>query len=179
MFIDLNLIYDSDNDFLYRQKGQLKLDNSIVEEFLPWLIQRPLIPNLGTDLEVGPSRCYSAVYFTSSVTRPDQGGGLRIRSKDQDFSISRRLFIRTSYRAEFDVFEQDMTCATYVAAEIKTNLDKTMFQEACATAHDVKTAVPGAKYYLLCEWLDMTPLSTAPTDIDEALILRKATRLNS
>ena len=53
-----------------------------------------------------------------------------------------------------------------------------MFQEACATAHDVKAAVSGASYYLLCEWLDMTPLSTAPTDIDEILLLRKAKRIN-
>jgi hypothetical protein len=54
-----------------------------------------------------------------------------------------------------------------------------MFQEACATAHDTKSAVAGARYYLLCEWLDMTPQSTAPTDIDEILILRKAKRINS
>jgi hypothetical protein len=54
-----------------------------------------------------------------------------------------------------------------------------MFQEGCATAHDVKTAVPGAKYFLLCEWLDMSPISTAPTDIDEVILLRKAKRLNS
>ena len=54
-----------------------------------------------------------------------------------------------------------------------------MFQEACATAHDVKTAVAGSKYMLLCEWLDMTPLSTAATDIDEILILRGAKRLSS
>jgi hypothetical protein len=66
-----------------------------------------------------------------------------------------------------------------VTAECKTNLDKTMFQEATATAHDVKSAVPGAKYYLLCEWLDMTPVSTIPTDIDEVLILRKAKRISS
>lgn len=32
--IDLDLIFDSKNDFLYRQKGQLKLDNSVLEEFL-------------------------------------------------------------------------------------------------------------------------------------------------
>ncbi|MGC9505765.1 Bpu10I family restriction endonuclease, partial [Baaleninema sp.] len=59
------------------------------------------------------------------------------------------------------------------------NLDKTMFQEACATASDVRRAVSGAKYFLLCEWLDMTPLSTVPTDIEEVLILRKAKRLGS
>ena len=54
-----------------------------------------------------------------------------------------------------------------------------MFQEACATAHDTKSAVVGAKYFLLCEWLDMTPVSTAPTDIEEIILLRKAKRLNS
>ncbi len=87
--------------------------------------------------------------------------------------------MRTSYQSDFHSFEEDNTYLAYIAAEIKTNLDKTMFQEACATAHDVKSAVPGSKYYLICEWLDMTPLSTAPTDIDETLILRKAKRLNS
>ncbi len=29
--IDLNLVFDSKNDFLYRQKGQLKLDNTVLE----------------------------------------------------------------------------------------------------------------------------------------------------
>ena len=64
-------------------------------------------------------------------------------------------------------------------AELKTNLDKTMFQEACATARDVKLAVTGSKYYLLCDFLDIQPISTDTTDIDEILILRKAKRLNS
>ena len=67
----------------------------------------------------------------------------------------------------------------YVLAELKTNLDKTMFQEASATAHDIKQAVTGAKYYLLCDWLDMTPISTVTTDIDEILIVRKAKRITS
>ena len=31
-FIDLDLIFDSRKDFLYRQKGQLKLDNTIIEK---------------------------------------------------------------------------------------------------------------------------------------------------
>ncbi|MCF2434587.1 Bpu10I family restriction endonuclease [Streptomyces thinghirensis] len=47
-----------------------------------------------------------------------------------------------------------------------------MFQEASATSHDLKVAVPAARYYLICEYLDMTPISTAGTDIDEVLILR-------
>lgn len=178
-FIDLETIFDSESDFLYRQKGQLKLDNTVIEEFLPHLVSLT-IPNIDDDLLLGPRSCFSAVYFTSTLARSEPGGGLHIRSKDQDFAIGRRLFIRTAHDANFDdrVLEGE-TFLGYVCAECKTNLDKTMFQEASATAHDVKTAVPGSKYYLLCEWLDMTPISTAPTDIDEVLILRKARRIGS
>ena len=38
--IDLDLIFDSQDDFLYRQKGQLKLDNTVLEEF-PAPVGRP------------------------------------------------------------------------------------------------------------------------------------------
>jgi hypothetical protein len=41
-FIELDLIFDSPENFLYRQKGQLKLDNTILEEFLPQLMYRSL-----------------------------------------------------------------------------------------------------------------------------------------
>ena len=41
-YIELNVIFDSDNNFLYRQKGQLKLDNTIIEEFLPILLTSTL-----------------------------------------------------------------------------------------------------------------------------------------
>ena len=178
-FIDLNTIFDSESDFLYRQKGQLKLDNTVIEEFLPHLISKSL-PELDEELYVGPQSCFSAAYFTSTVTRREYGGGLHIRTKAQDFTIARKLFIQTSYDPDFNeqVIERE-TYLGYICAECKTNLDKTMFQEASATAHDVKTAVPGAKYYLLCEWLDMTPISTTPTDIDEVLLLRKAKRVGS
>ena len=178
-FIDLETIFDSESDFLYRQKGQLKIDNTVIEEFLPHLISKSL-PELDEEMYVGPQSCFSAAYFTSTLTRREYGGGLHIRTKAQDFTIARKLYIQTSYDPDFNmqVLERE-TYLGYICAECKTNLDKTMFQEASATAHDVKTAVPEAKYYLLCEWLDMTPISTTPTDIDEVLLLRKAKRVGS
>lgn len=179
-YIDVELIFDSDEDFLYRQKGQLKLDNSIIEEFLPRLIRPNIIPEIaGMELLVGPQSCFSSVYFSSSLDAPQPGGGLSIRIKDQDFAISKPLYMRASHSKAFTESVEVGTYIAYVAAECKTNLDKTMFQEAVATAHDVKSSVSGAKYFLLCEWLDMTPLSTAPTDIDEVIILRKQKRLSS
>src|SRR2546422_2143690 len=35
LWVDVEVVFDSPDDFLYRQKGQLKLDSSIIEEFLP------------------------------------------------------------------------------------------------------------------------------------------------
>lgn len=181
-YIDLDLVFDSPQDFLYRQKGQLKLDNSVIEEFLPHLVQPSVLPEIdGHEVVVGPTTCFSSVYFSTSLEVPVVGGGLEVRAKDQDFAISKKLFLKASHDPSFaaPATVTKETHIGFVVTECKTNLDKTMFQEACATAHDVKAAVSGSRYYLLCEWLDMTPLSTAPTDIDEIILLRKAKRLNS
>lgn len=183
LYIDINLIFDSPEDFLYRQKGQLKLDNTVIEEFLPIFVRKCILKEFGKcDVEVGSQiATFSSAYFASSLSSPGIGGGLSIKSKDQDFSMSRTLYLRSSYTPTFEA-EKTVTIAThlgYVMAELKTNLDKTMYQEASATAHDIKLAVTGAKYYLLCDFLDMTPISTATTDIDEILIVRKAKRISS
>jgi len=179
LFLDIDVVFDSQNDFLYRQKGQLKLDNTVIEEFLPHLVSRAF-PEITKGFSVGPQRCFAGLYFTSTMQTATGSPGARSRRKDQDFTISKRLYLRASFHADHsegvDCLKADLG---YLCAECKTNLDKTMFQEACATAHDLKTAVPGAKYLLLCEWLDMTPISTAGTDVDEVLILRKAKRLGS
>lgn len=182
-YIDVNLIFDSTEDFLYRQKGQLKLDNTVIEEFLPIFVQKCIEKQFGSCNITISSQLptFSSVYFASSLSTPEIGGGINIKTKDQDFSMSRTLYLKSSYSPDFKP-EQTKTLRTYlgyVLAELKTNLDKTMFQEASATAHDVKQAVTGAKYYLICDYLDMTPISTATTDIDEILIVRKAKRISS
>lgn len=179
LFLDLEVIFDSPNDFLYRQKGQLKLDNTVIEEFLPHLVVKAF-PEIADAFNVGPHSCFAALYFTSIIGRTLGSPGAQIRTKDQDFTISKRLYLKVSLHQQYvEGVEQLEANLGYLCAECKTNLDKTMFQEACATAHDLKTAVPGAKYLLLCEWLDMTPISTVGTDIDEVLLLRKAKRLGS
>ena len=182
-YIDVDVIFDSKKDFLYRQKGQLKLDNTVIEEFLPIFVKRCIEKKFGNcNIDIGSQTAtFSSVYFASSLSNPGLGGELNIKTKDQDFSMSRKLYIKSSYSPDFKK-EETSTITThlgYVLAELKTNLDKTMFQEASATAHDIKQAVTGAKYYLLCDYLDMTPISTATTDIDEILITRKARRISS
>lgn len=178
-YIELDVIWDSPNEFLYRQRGQLKLDNSILEEFLPWLIDPDIVPGLaGKSFVVGPKQSFAAIYFQTDVSSARVSSALR--TKDQDFTISRTAYLKASYDPNFanhatDTHEINLAI---VAAECKTNLDKTMFQEAVATAHDLRTAVPGANYFLICEWLDMKPISTTGTDITEVLFLR-GRRMNS
>ena len=177
-YIDCQLVFDSEHDFLYRQKGQLKLDNTILEEFLSRMVGQVFSDRLRElDLVMGPTTSFSHLRFDSSLLLPMTGGGMALRSKDHDFALARPLFLRASHDADFGESCDASTHLAYVAAEIKTNLDKTMFQEASGTAYDLKLALPNSRYFLLCEWLDMTPISTAVTAIEEVIVLRKARRL--
>ncbi len=177
-FIELELIFDSPGDFLYRQKGQLKLDNTVLEEFLPHVVYRGL-KHLGGSFEFGPRSSFSGLSFLSSLGNLGASGEPIIHTKDQDFVLGKRLFVATSFDSGFQNRTVVESHLGYVCAEAKTNLDKTMFQEAVATSRDLKTAVPASLYFLVCEFLDMTPVSITATQIDDVLIVRKAKRMSS
>ncbi|MEH2280549.1 MAG: Bpu10I family restriction endonuclease [Nostoc sp.] len=177
-FIELDLIFDSSDNFLYRQKGQLKLDNTILEEFLPQLVFRSL-RGIDDSFELGPRNTFSGLSFLSSLGNLGQGGEPSIRTKDQDFILGKRLYLKSSFDPEFQNYKLIESHLGYVCAECKTNLDKTMFQEAVATSRDLKIAVPGSLYFLICEFLDMTPISIISTQIDDVLIVRKTKRMSS
>jgi DNA modification methylase len=176
--VQLDLIFDSPGEFLYRQKGQLKLDNTILEEFLPQLFYRGLSLADST-FELGPRKTFAGLSFSSSIASTGTGGRASLRAKDQDFVLGKRLYMMTSFQKDFREAERIEAHLGYVCAECKTNLDKTMFQEAVATSRDLKMAVPSSLYFLVCEYLDMTPVSITPTHIDDVLIVRKAKRMSS
>ncbi|MCA8180975.1 Bpu10I family restriction endonuclease [Burkholderia vietnamiensis] len=180
-YIDLDLIYDSESNFLYRQNGQLKLSNTILEEFLPYLFDERLVPGFARlqNIVFGPQKSYAGLSFGSPLLNLSDTGMVFLKTKDQDFSVSRthRLTI-TDEPDSGEIFSKRF-CVAHFATEIKTNLDKTMFQEASQTAMELKRAVPGSRYVLLCEYLDMTPITTKLTSIDEVIVLRRAKRLAS
>ena len=177
-FIELKLIFDSPEDFLYRQKGQLKLDNTIIEEFLPHLMIGSLrLPERG--FEFGPQKSFAGLSFDSKLIEVGASGHAILRAKDQDFVLGKKIYIQTSFDRDFGDADSLEAHLGYVCAECKTNLDKTMFQEAVATSRDLKTAVPSALYFLVCEFLDMSPVPIAATHIDDVLIVRKAKRMSA
>jgi hypothetical protein len=182
-WIEVDLIFCSSADFLYRQKGQHKVDNSVLEEFLPRLADTRLVPGL-EHLEhcaVGPQAAFAAFVFAGSAHTPLNDGGIFIKRKDQDYALSKKVYLKASSGPSFAEAETLSTTldVAYLAAECKTNLDKTMFNEAMETARALKQAVSGSRYLLICEWLDMQPIDTASTDIAEVIILRKSARLGS
>lgn len=46
-YLEVELIAKQGSDFLKRQKGQMKLDNSVIEEFLPYLVDNSILREFG------------------------------------------------------------------------------------------------------------------------------------
>jgi Bpu10I restriction endonuclease len=180
--IEIDLIYDSPDDFLYRQSGQHKVGNSILEEFLPRLADTRLVPGLALlqNYRVGPQGAFAAFTIVGSAHSP-LDNSIFIRQKNQDYAISKQIYLKASTTPAFTegtTIQTEMAVA-YLAAECKTNLDKTMFNEGLEASRALKQAVASSRYLLICEWLDMPPIDTKLTEIDEAIVLRKAKRLGS
>ena len=121
-WIDLDFVFDSPNEFLYREKGQLKLDNTLLKEFLPILVNG-CFPYCETfhKLHLGPTKALAQVYFDSNLQNAEAGGGLTIRKKDHDLALARPLFIKSSHSRNSSDSREETTYLAYVATEINGN----------------------------------------------------------
>ena len=180
-YLEVELIATRGSDFLKRQKGQLKLDNSVMEEFLIHLVHPAIINNLPKfDLETGPHTAFMSLAFRpSTVANLNDKPEVIIKEKDQDFTIGKAIHYMFSSDAGFPSRKtvSGRFHLAVLAAECKVNYDKTMFQECAGTATRLKHGCPIAKYYALVEYLDMQPEDVRLTDIDNVFLLRKAKRL--
>lgn len=180
--LEVELIMKNGSDFLKRQKGQLKLDNSILEEFFIHLVHPSVLEGLENldRLNIGPQNAFmSLAFLPRSFAELGQQPNVVVKTKDQDFVIGTRIFYRFSSDKDFgttSTVEGDLTLAV-LAAECKVNLDKTMFQEAAGTAARLKQGCPASKYFLLVEYLDMEPEDCRLTAIDNVFLLRHDHRL--
>lgn len=180
-FLEVDLIATRGSDFLKRQKGQLKLDNSVLEEFLIHLVNPAILNNLPNfDLETGPQTAFMSLAFRpSSISNLNEKPEVVLKVKDQDFTIGKVIHYKFSSDANFNspkTIDGKFYLAV-LAAECKINYDKTMFQECAGTVARLKQGCPIAKYYALVEYLDMQPEDTRLTEIDNVFLLRKAKRL--
>lgn len=180
-YLEVDLIATKGLPFLKRQKGQLKLDNSVMEEFLIHLVHPSVLNNLPNfDLEPGPKTAFMSLAFRpSSISNLNEKPEVIIKVKDQDFTIGKTIHYKFSPDGDFNTkktFGGKFHLAV-LSAECKVNYDKTMFQECAGTAARLKHGCPIAKYYALVEYLDMQPEDVRLTEIDNVFLLRKAKRL--
>src|SRR5271157_445283 len=179
--LEVELIMKSQSSFLIRQKGQLKLDSSVIEEFLIHLVDRRVLEGLPDfTLDIGPQTAFMSLAFTP--TNLDALGGMppvEIKEKDADFALGKRIYFKFSPDPQFATGKttEGKLVLAVLAAECKMNLDKTMFQEAAGTAARLKQGCPMSRYYLLVEYLDMEPEDCRLTAIDNVFLLRHARRL--
>ena len=175
------MIAKSQSPFLIRQKGQLKLDNSVIEEFLIQLIDRRILDGLPNfDLDIGPQTAFMSLAF--APTSLNALGGkppVDVKEKDADFALGKTIFFKFSPDPDFNATKtsQGKLVLAVLAAECKVNLDKTMFKEAAGTAARLKQGCPMSRYYLLVEYLDMEAEDCRLTAIDNVFLIRHAKRL--
>lgn len=180
-YLEVELIAKRGSSFIKRQKGQLKLDNSILEEFLPYLIDPSILRGLPNfELDIGPQTAFmSLAFIPSSLSSLEDLPNVVLKNKDQDFAIGRNIYYSFSTNSEFDSSKTTSgeLFLSVLSAECKVNFDKTMFQECAGTASRLKQGCPVSKYYVLVEYLDMEPEDIRLTDIDNVFLLRKCKRL--
>lgn len=180
-YLEVELIAQKGSDFLKRQKGQMKIDNSVIEEFLPYLVDDRLLNNLPTrfNIEKGSQTSFMSLSFCPTNIQSLDFPEVIIKEKDQDFTIGKSIYYKFSSDKDFEstkTIEGKLFLAV-LAVECKVNYDKTMFQECAGTASRLKQGCPISKYYALVEYLDMQPEDTRLTNIDNVFLLRKVKRL--
>lgn len=179
--LEVELIARRGSPFLKRQKGQLKLDNSVMEEFLVQLVEPSILSGLPPfKLETGPQTAFMSLSFLpASISQLNEKPDVVLKLKDQDFAIGKTIHYKFSSDSKFKASKttQGKLYLAVVAAECKVNFDKTMFQECSGTASRLKQGCPLSKYYALVEYLDMEPEDCRLTDIDNVYLLRHTKRL--
>lgn len=179
--LEVELITKSQSTFLIRQKGQLKLDNSIIEEFLIHLVDSRVLDGLPTfALDIGPQTAFMSLAFTpANLNALGDKPPVEVKEKDADFALGKTIHYKFSPDPQFASTKttEGRLVLAVLAAECKVNLDKTMFQEAAGIASRSKQGCPMSRYYLLVEYLDMEPEDCRLTAIDNVFLLRHTKRL--
>jgi len=89
-FLEVDIIARRGSAFLKRQKGQLKLDNSVLEEFLIHLVDNRIIDGLpkNFNIDCGPYTAFMSLSFRpEGISALNEKPSVILKQKDQDFTI--------------------------------------------------------------------------------------------
>jgi len=159
--------------------AQTKIFSSVLEEFLYYLF-KDMIPQ---GARIGKGSAFAELVITPRNFKELVEGRptVSVKSKDLDFLLGADLtFIIRPTAQSLDKFLSNTSITLTipaVAVECKTNIDKTMLNEAAGTAEFLKKGNPYVLYIVLAEYLDFTIRENPRlTKIDQIYILRKMKR---
>ena len=149
------------------------LHSSVLEEFLVYLFKDG-IPHSELKPVVGKGATFKS-FFLAPKSFEDLLGkpAVLVEHKDHDFVIGTRLFATFQNQKEEQIAGEELQIPA-IAIECKTYLDKTMLEGASIAAEELKRINPGARYYIVAEWLKLTDaINLRKYRIDQIYVLRK------
>jgi hypothetical protein len=159
--------------------AQTKIFSSVLEEFLCYLF-KDLSPS---GVRIGQGSAFVELIFTPKSFKELVEGhpSVSVKTKDVDFLLGTDLtLIIRPYIQPLEKFSNNKSIKLTIpaiAVECKTNLDKTMLNEAAATAEFLKRGNLYVRYMVLAEYLDFsTEENPRLTKIDQIYILRRMRR---
>lgn len=168
----------SDARFGEEFSSQSKLQSSVLEEFMYYLLRR--IPGLESGMALGTMKAYTNLFFApASLAAMHTDCGMSIYTKNQDFAIAKTARLSAAPQGGRDAIEQTINIPV-LSVECKTFIDKTMYEGSVATAERIKQGNPYSRFIIVAELYDVS-LDVDPkhSKIDQIYVLRRQTRRSS
>ena len=162
----------------YGFTSQSQLHSSVIEEFMYYLFK-----NIGKlankHIYWGRTRAYTNLYFApSSIDAFEESSNIIINVKNQDFSISKEVILKSRV-SNNENWQERKIYVPIVSIECKTYLDKTMYEGSASTAEKIKKGNPYCIFLIVTETYEVS-LDVDPkySSIDQIYVLRKENRSN-
>lgn len=174
----LNEYYNTFHPYYNTFSSQGKLRSTILEEFL-YLLFKDLVDYYKRQfddtedvLKLGSVKAFSNFFVhTPGIKAFIHSACVNVNLKDQDFAIYRPLDININGK-------KYTINIPALAVEVKTYLDKTMYEGAVATAEKIKTGNPFTKFFVVTETYDVSfDVDPSYSRIDQIFVLRKSKRM--
>ncbi|HDO27327.1 MAG TPA: Bpu10I family restriction endonuclease [Bacteroidetes bacterium] len=124
-YLVVELITNRGSPFIKRQKGQLKLDNSVLEEFLTFLVHPDIIKNLPDAIETGSQTAFMSLSFrpTNIVSLNNKP---EIVLKQKDFPMKKEVFMMR-YKKQHESFPISSEVIKMFVKEIQHFINATWY----------------------------------------------------
>lgn len=162
----------------YGFTSQSQLHSSVLEEFMYYLFKD--ISRLSKKhINWGRTQAYTNMYFApQNVDKLEENSNIVINVKDQDFSISKEITLKSKVSNK-DNWQENKIFVPIISIECKTYLDKTMYEGSASTAEKIKRGNPYCKFLIVTETYQVSSdVDPRYSLIDQIYIIRKDSEKN-